>query len=89
MATKTVKFTEAGINELPNDKPVVFKIQTDAERTNYVGVAQRGRARERLLEILAEGKIPGVTVFIEQMSSIDDAKAKKQNIIDRTQPKYN
>ena len=89
MATKTIKFTETGIKELPIDKPIVFKIQTEAGRTNYVGVAQRSRAQERLLEILAEGKIPGETVFVEQFSSIDDAKAKKQNIIDRTQPKYN
>ena len=89
MATKTVKFTEAGIKELRLDKPVLFKIQTEAGRTNYVGVAHRGRAQDRLLEILAEGKVPGVTVLVEQFSSIDDAKAKKQNIIDRTQPKYN
>ena len=89
MATKTVKYSETGIKELPIDKPVVFKIQTDSGNTNYVGVAQRSRAQERLLEILAEGKIPGATVFIEQFSSIDDAKAKKQNIINRSKPKYN
>ena len=89
MATKTIRFTKTGIGELPIDKPIVFKIQTDTGATNYVGVAQRGRAQERLLEILDEGKVPGATVFIEQFSSIDDAKVKKQNIIDRTKPKYN
>ena len=89
MATKTINFNETGIKTLSINKPILFKIQTEAENTNYVGVAQRGRAQERLLEILTEGKIPGVTVLIEQMSSIDDAEAKKQNIIKRSQPKYN
>ena len=89
MATTTIKFNEAGIRTLSINKPILFKVQTETETTNYVGVAHRGRAQERLLEILAEGKVKGVTVFIEQMASIDDAEAKKQNIIKRSAPKYN
>jgi len=89
MATATIKFTETGIKTLSINKPILFKIQTETETTNYVGVAQRGRAQERLLEILAEGKVKGVTVFIEQMASIDEAEEKKANIIKRSAPKYN
>ena len=89
MATKTINYNETGIRQLSINKPILFKIQTETGNTNYVGVAQRGRAQERLLEILGEGKIPGVTVFIEQMTSIDEAEEKKQNIIKRSQPKYN
>ena len=48
MAKKTVKFNKAGTSKLPQDKPVVYRIKTDAGKTNYVGVAQRGRVQERL-----------------------------------------
>ena len=87
MAKKTVKFSKKGTDKLPNDKPVVYKIQTFSGATNYVGIAKRGRARERIQEHL--GEVPGVSVQIEQVSSIEEARQKEQNIISRTKPKYN
>jgi hypothetical protein len=54
---------------------------------NYVGVAQKGRVRERISEHI--GQIPGVTVQIEQFSSIKDAQKKEINVIRRIQAKYN
>ena len=89
MARKTVKFNQGGIEKLPNDKPVVYKIQTRAGNTNYVGSAQRARVRERLQEHLDGGKIPGAEVQIQQMPSIQEAQKTETRIIARTKPKYN
>lgn len=89
MGTKTVKFNESGAEKLPEDKPVVYKIKTEGDKTNYVGIAQRGRVQDRIKEHLDQGRIPGVKVQIEQFSSIREAEKKEQNVISRTQPKYN
>lgn len=89
MARKTVKLNEKGVAKLPNDKPVVYKIQTESGNTNYVGIAKRGRVQERIQEHMDADKIPGVKVQIEQMPSIEEAQKKEQNIISRTRPKYN
>ena len=45
MSKKTVGFNKQSINQLPNDKPVVYKIQTENGKTNYAGIAQRGRVQ--------------------------------------------
>ena len=89
MARKTVKFNQSGAGKLPNDKPVVYKIQTAGGQTNYVGIAQQGRAAERIQEHLADKWISGAKVQIEQMPSIAEARQKEKNIIARTDPKYN
>ena len=89
MAKKTVNFKKVDVASLPNDKPVVYKIKTAGGKTNYVGVAKRGRAQERIQEHLDAGKIPGAKVQIEQVASINEALEKEQNIISRTKPKYN
>lgn len=91
MAKKTVNFNQTGISKLPDDKPVVYKIQTGSGSINYAGVAQRGRVRERLEEHLPSGKdyVPGSKVQIEQMKSISGARQKEGGIISRSQPKYN
>jgi excinuclease UvrABC nuclease subunit len=89
MAKKTVNFNKSWAAKLPNDKPVVYRIKTAGGKTNYVGVAKRGRIQERIQEHLDAGKIPGAKVQIEQVSSIAEARQKEQNIISRTQPKYN
>lgn len=89
MAKKTAKFNQSGINDLPNDKPVVYKIQTEGGKTNYVGVSKRGRVQERLQEHLNDGKITGAKVNIQQMPSIQEAEQTEARIISRTKPKYN
>jgi len=91
MATKTVKFTPAGIAKLPNDKPAVYSIQTESGRTNYIGSAQRGRVRERLQEHLpgARDPVPGAKVQVQQAHRIDAARRTEARAIARTQPKYN
>ena len=87
MGTKKVKYRKEGIGQLPNDKPVLYRIETESGNLNYAGVAKRGRVKERITEHL--GEIPGVTVRIEQFSSISNARKKEGNIIKRNQPKYN
>jgi excinuclease UvrABC nuclease subunit len=91
MAKKSVPFTKRGIEELPNDKPVVYKIRNQAGDNVYTGVAKRNRVNERLQEHLAGGKdhVPGSTVEIQQKASIDEAKATETRIISRDQPKFN
>lgn len=87
MATQKVSYTKSGIAILPNDKPALYRIQTEGGKVNYVGIAQRGRVRQRIAEHL--GEIPGATVRMEQFGSVDDARAKETNVIKRAQPKYN
>ena len=88
MATKTTKFNKAGIEKLPNDKPVLYRVQSASGRTNYAGIAQRGRVQDRLGEHLRDG-MPGEKVQIEQMPSIGAARAKETRVIARSKPKYN
>ena len=91
MGKKTVKFNKSSIDNLPNNKPVVYRIKTDSGKTNYTGVAKRGRVRDRLEEHLRKGKsrIPGTVVEIEQLDSITEARKRESYIIERTNPKYN
>ena len=89
MARKTVKFNPKGIAKLPDDKPVVYRIQTERGKTNYVGTAKRGRVQERLQEHVDAGKIPGAKAQIQQMPSIQEAEQTEARTIARTKPKYN
>jgi hypothetical protein len=83
MTKKTVPFNQKGIEKLPDNKPVVYKILTEGGKNNYTGVAQRGRVQERLQEHLPGGKdyVPGAKVQIEQMPSIKEAEMKESRII--------
>lgn len=91
MGKKTVKFNKSGIVNLPNDKPVVYRIMSERGKTVYIGVANRGHVRDRLEVHLRTGKdrIPGTMVQIEQLDHISQARERESNIIARTDPKYN
>jgi hypothetical protein len=91
MAKKTVPFNQKEIEKLPNNKPVTYKILTEAGKNNYTGIAQRGRVQDRLKEHLPGSKdyIPGAKIQIEQIDSIKNAEAKENRIISRTKPLYN
>ena len=88
---KTSRLTKQGIGNLPNDKPVLYKIKTDSGKTNYAGTAKRGRVQERIAEHLAgeQDYVPGSKVEIEQMSSVENARKKEKAVIARSKPKYN
>ena len=87
MGKKTVSFNDKGINQLPKDKPILYKIKTKSDNLNYAGIAQRGQAQKRISDHL--GKIPGAKVQIEQFGSINDARKKEASVIKRSQPKHN
>ena len=89
MTTKTVPFNADGATKLPNNKPVVYRIKTEENTTNYVGVAQRGRVQERIQEHIHDAQIPGAKVQIEQKPSIREARAAEKRVIARSKPKYN
>ena len=84
---KKAKYNKTEIEQLPNDKPVLYRIETENGNLNYAGIAKKGRVQERIKEHL--GEIPGASVSIEQFSSIDDARQKEKNVINRNKPKYN
>ena len=86
MAKKT-KYNKSSIGQLPNDKPVLYRIETKNGTLNYAGIAQKGRVTARIAEHLPN--IPGAIVSIEQFSNISDARAKEKNVIKLNKPKYN
>lgn len=87
MAKKTTKYDKTNVQKLPDDKPAVYRIQTEGGKDNYVGIAKRGRVTERITEHI--GDVPGVKVKIEQHSTIQDAQKSEARIIKQQQPKYN
>ena len=89
---KTVKFDSEGIDNLAQDKPVVYKILNKNGNNIYTGSAKLGRITERLKEHLPEGPdfIPGGSkVKIIKKNSIDEARKSESRIISRSKPKYN
>ena len=84
---KKAKYNKSAIENIPNDKPVLYRIETENGNLNYAGIAKRGRVQERIKEHL--GEIPGASVSVEQFSNIDDARKKEINVIKRNKPKYN
>ncbi len=91
MARKTVSFTKSGVAKLPEGKSVLYRLQTESGKTNYAGVAKRGRVQERIGEHLPGGRdyVPGARVQVEQMKSIEQARATEARVIARSKPKYN
>jgi len=87
MSKRKATYNKTGIEGLPDNKPVLYRIETETGKLNYAGVAQRGRVQNRISEHL--GEVPGATVKIEQFNSIEDAKEKEARVIKRNQPKYN
>lgn len=87
MGTKKVKYSKTGIERLPNDKPVLYRIESAGGNPNCVGIAKRGRVQERIAEHI--GEIPGATVRIEQLGSVEEARQKETRVIRRSKPKYN
>ena len=77
---KTVPFNKTSIEKLPDNKPVIYRIQTNAGGDNYMGVAKRGRVQERIGEHLpgAKDPIPGAKVQIEQVGSISGSRAARK-----------
>lgn len=89
---KTAKFGSDGIDELAQDKPVVYKLLNSKGENVYTGSSKKGQVGERIKDHLPGGSdpIPGVKkVKIEQYSSITDARKSEDRIISRSKPKHN
>ncbi len=89
---KKTQLTPDGLEQIRDDKPVVYKIRDAKGENIYTGSAKRGRVEDRLREHLAGGKDPvpgGRTVEIDQKSSIDEALKSEARTIKRSQPKHN
>jgi len=91
MGKKTVNFNKKGIEKLPDNKPVMYKIKTESGEVNYVGVAKKGRVSERPKEHLPGEKdyVPGAKIQIEQFGSIAEARKKETAAIKSIRPKHN
>ena len=90
MSTKTISLDKDSIEELPESKPVVYKI-TNSKGTNiYTGVAKRGRVQDRIkVHLKGSDKIPGgVKVQVIQKDSIDEAEKSESLIIARSKPRH-
>ncbi len=51
-------FNKGGISKLPANKPILYELETAGGNSNYVGVAKKGRVRDRLNEHLPSGPDP-------------------------------
>ena len=92
MAKKASDFKPEAIDNLDQDKPVVYKIRNSEGENIYTGSAKRGRVRDRIKDHLPGGSDPipgGKKVEIEQHNSIDEAQKSESRIISRSRPKYN
>jgi hypothetical protein len=54
MARKTVSFDKSGIGKLPDDKPVLYRVQSESGKTNYEGVAETWSSGYK--ELIAESR---------------------------------
>jgi len=89
---KTSDFNPEAIEDLAQDKPVVYKIFDQKGENIYTGSAKRGRVSDRIKDHLPGGSdsVPGgAKVRIEQHNSIEEAEKSEARIISRTKPKYN
>ena len=89
---KTSKLNIKSLNELAQDKPVVYKILNIKGENIYTGSAKKGRVTDRIIEHLKGNRdaIPGGTkATIKQHNSIHDALESELRIISRTKPKHN
>ncbi len=92
MGKKTADFEPDAIDNLAQDKPVVYKLLNRKGENLYTGSAKRGQVADRIKDHLPGGShpIPGAAkVEIEQHSSIREAEGSESRIISRAKPRYN
>lgn len=89
---KTVSFDPKSIDDIAQDKPVVYKILDKKDENIYTGSAKRGRVADRIKEHLPgspDAIRGGVKVKIEQKDNIKEAQNSEERVIKRSQPRYN
>ena len=94
MATKkTVPLTKSGVKKIPNNKPGVYDIKGSDGKSEYIGMAQKGRLQKRVEEHLPSSpKDPiksGKSVSIKQTPSKALALKTEKAMIKAKQPPKN
>lgn len=90
--TNTKKFNKTNIKDIPEEKPILYRLLNNSGDELYDGVAKRNRVQDRLLEHLTfqKYKIPGVAkIKIAQFSNIKKAEKAEKQLIKKLQPKFN
>ena len=86
------KFNKTNINNIPEGKPIVYRLLNNSNQELYTGIAKRNRPQDRLLEHLniKKEKISGATkIKIVQVPNLDSAKETEKRLIKKLQPKFN
>lgn len=89
---RSKSFTKTNIQNVPDNKAVVYKIKNNAGQNLYTGIAGRGRVQDRLLEHkeLKKESIPGGTRFqVAQVENKNRARKVETQIIKKEQPRFN
>ncbi|MBU1194008.1 MAG: hypothetical protein KKE62_01755 [Proteobacteria bacterium] len=83
MSTKKIKLTITEIENLKNDKPVVYTIKSASGLSTYVGIAQTGMLKARIAEHFQDNSnnFSGATVEIVHADSMEEAKRKESEIL--------
>jgi len=90
--TNVKKFNKTNIKNVPEDKPIVYRLLNNSNDDLYLGIAKRNRTQDRLLEHinLKKEKISGATkIKIAQVPNLDNAKNVEKKLIKQLQPKFN
>jgi len=90
--TNARKFNKTNIKNIPEDRPIIYRLLNNSNDDLYLGIAKRNRTQDRLLEhlTLKKEKVPGATkVKIIQVSNLDNARKIEKSFIKKLQPKFN
>ncbi len=90
--TNSQKFIKGNINDVSQNKAIIYKILSTTGKNLYTGIAGRGRGVKRLLEHkdVEKDKIPGGTKFkYVGVKTKEIAEREEKLIIKRENPKYN
>ena len=90
--TNARKFNKTDIKNIPEEKPILYRLLNNAGDELYDGIAKRGRVQERLIEHLnvKKEKIPGATkIKFAQFSNIKRAEKVEKQLIKKLEPKFN
>lgn len=81
--TNAKKFNKTNIKNIPENKPVVYRLLNNSNKELYTGIAKRNRPQDRLLEHLnMKEKISGATkIKIAQVPNLESAKKLEQRLI--------
>ncbi len=90
--TNAKKFNKSSIKNIPENRPIVYRLLNNSNKELYAGIAKRNRTQDRLLEHLTikKEKIDGATkVKIAQFSNLENAKKAEKKLIKQLKPTFN